>query len=83
VKSSALPEFWECFNRLPPPVQKIARKNFLLWQKQPALKSLGSNESKTISGRFALVPDSVRWLRSMVTPIYGSGSGRTTNTSGC
>jgi hypothetical protein len=33
VKSSALPEFWDCFEILPPQVQKIARKNFKLWQK--------------------------------------------------
>ena len=41
MKSSALPEFWECFEQLPPKTRRIARKNFLLWQKQPTLKSLG------------------------------------------
>jgi outer membrane protein assembly factor BamB len=41
VKSAALQGFWVCFNPLPLPVQKIARKNFPLWQKQPTLKSLG------------------------------------------
>ena len=46
MKSSALPEFWACFNRLPPPVQKIARKNFRLWQKEPTLKSLGFKRIK-------------------------------------
>jgi hypothetical protein len=35
-----LPEFWTRFNRLPPSVQNIARKNFALWKKQPTLKSL-------------------------------------------
>lgn len=40
MNSSALPEFWACFNRLPPQVQKIARKNFVLWQQDPTLKSL-------------------------------------------
>ena len=47
MKSSALPEFWECFNQLPPKAQKIARKNFLLWQKQPTLKSLGFKRIKS------------------------------------
>lgn len=46
MKSSALPEFWACFNRLPPQVQKIARKNFALWQQDPTLKSLGFKRIK-------------------------------------
>jgi hypothetical protein len=46
VKSSALPEFWTCFEQLPPKVQRVARKNFLLWQKQPGLKSLGFKRIK-------------------------------------
>jgi hypothetical protein len=40
VKSRALPEFWACFNNLPPSVQKVARKNFALWKKERTLKSL-------------------------------------------
>lgn len=47
MKSSALPEFWDCLEQLPPPVQKIARKNFKLWQRSPMLKSL---EFKKIKG---------------------------------
>ena len=47
MKSSALPEFWDCLEDLPPPVQKIARKNFKLWQKSPTLKFL---EFKKIKG---------------------------------
>jgi hypothetical protein len=46
VKSSALPEFWDCLGDLPPQVQKIARKNFRLWQKNPSLKSLGFKKIK-------------------------------------
>jgi hypothetical protein len=46
VKSSALPEFWTCFNRLPPKVQEIAHKNFALWKKQPSLKSLAFKRIK-------------------------------------
>lgn len=47
MKSSALPEFWDCLEHLPPQVQKIARKNFKLWQRSPTLKSL---EFKKIKG---------------------------------
>lgn len=46
MKSSALPAFWDCFNRLPPQVQQTARKNFLLWQQEPSLKSLGFKRIK-------------------------------------
>jgi hypothetical protein len=46
VKSSALPEFWTRLELLPPKVQRIARKNFVLWQKQPGLKSLGFKRTK-------------------------------------
>jgi hypothetical protein len=46
VKSSALPEFWDCLEELPPPVPKIARKNFKLWQKNPSLKSLAFKKIK-------------------------------------
>jgi hypothetical protein len=46
VKSSALPEFWACCNRLPPRVQEVARKNFTLWQQDPTLKSLAFKRIK-------------------------------------
>jgi hypothetical protein len=41
VKSTALPVFWKCLDKLPPKVQQTARKNFKLWQQNPTLKSLG------------------------------------------
>ena len=46
MKSSALAEFWDSLKDLPPPAQKIARKNFKLWQQNPALKSLGFKKIK-------------------------------------
>jgi hypothetical protein len=46
VKSSALPELWHGLKALPPPVQKIARKNFRLWRENPSLKSLGFKKIK-------------------------------------
>jgi hypothetical protein len=47
VKSRALPDFWDCLGQLPPPVQKTARKNFKLWQKDPSLKSLAFKKIKS------------------------------------
>ena len=46
MKSSALPEFWQSFNRLPPAIQETARKNYALWQKEPSLKSLAFKKIK-------------------------------------
>ena len=47
MKSCALPEFWDCLENLPPQVQKIARKNFKLWQANPSLKSLAFKKIKS------------------------------------
>ena len=47
MKSSALPEFWDCLEQLPVSVQKTARKNFRLWQKNPSLKSLAFKKIKS------------------------------------
>jgi hypothetical protein len=46
VKSRDLPDFWACFNQLPPKVQKNARKNFVLWKTQQGLKSLAFKRIK-------------------------------------
>ncbi len=46
MKSSALPAFWTCFNKLPPQVQRTARKNFELWEQSSSLKSLGFKRIK-------------------------------------
>lgn len=46
MKSLALPEFWACFDRLPPKIQATAKKNYLLWQQHPGLKSLGFKKIK-------------------------------------
>lgn len=46
MKSCASPDFWDCFDKLPPEAQKIARKNFKLWQKNPSLKSLAFKKIK-------------------------------------
>ena len=51
VKSSALPEFWTCFEQLPAKVQKIARKNFALWQKECHLSEANSSHPLLGYGR--------------------------------
>jgi hypothetical protein len=81
VKSSALPEFWDCLADLPPPVQKIARKNFKLWQKNPSLKSLGFKKIKNDLWSSAPVRAFARWQLLKMAAIFGSGSPRTTNTN--
>jgi hypothetical protein len=40
VKSLALPEFWQCFEKLPANIQRAARKNYGLWQQDPKGASL-------------------------------------------
>jgi hypothetical protein len=81
VKSSALPEFWDCLEDLPPQVQKIARKNFKLWQKNPSLKSLDFKKSNPI-----LRPVCAGFgFRALATfedaATFGFGSARMTNTN--
>jgi len=40
VKSSTTPRFWNCFERLPPPMQGMARRKFRLWRADPYHHSL-------------------------------------------
>ncbi|MDQ6631929.1 MAG: hypothetical protein M3Y82_09255 [Verrucomicrobiota bacterium] len=46
MKSSALPAFWKCFDKLPRKIQQTVRKNFELWKQSPTLKSLGFKKIK-------------------------------------
>ena len=41
VKSHALASFWRCYDQLPDNVQRLARKNFALFQANPRHPSLG------------------------------------------
>ncbi len=41
MKSHALRSFWECYNALPEQVQRLAKKNFGLFQANPRHPSLG------------------------------------------
>jgi len=81
VKSRALPEFWFCLEQLPPKVQKIARKNFKLWQKNPNLLSLRFKKIKHDLWA-APVQDFAGWPRSRMAAISGFGSAGTMSTSG-
>ena len=40
MKSAANPRFWKAFAALLPEVQRLARKNFRLWQGNPKHRSL-------------------------------------------
>jgi hypothetical protein len=40
MKSSTTPDFWAAYQVLPERVRNLARKNYLLWQENPAHPSL-------------------------------------------
>jgi hypothetical protein len=40
VKSRVAREFWRLFHDLPPEIQRLAYKNYLLWQNDPRHPSL-------------------------------------------
>jgi hypothetical protein len=40
MKSFATPKFWQAYAKLPEPIQKAARKQYLLWQSNPRHPSL-------------------------------------------
>ena len=82
MKSSALPEFWTCFEQLPPKVQRVARKNFLLWQNQPGLKSLGFKRIKLDLWSVRTVRAFACWRFSTMAVTSGFGLAHTTNMNG-
>ena len=41
MTSHALPSFWKCYEQLPKHIQKLADKNFALFNKNPGHPSLG------------------------------------------
>jgi hypothetical protein len=40
MKSAANPRFWKRYADLPPEIQRLARKNYLLWKRDPRRPSL-------------------------------------------
>ena len=38
--------FWKCLERLPPPVQKLAREKYALWKREPYHPSLRFEERR-------------------------------------
>jgi hypothetical protein len=40
MSSQVTPEFWEALNCLPLAVQRLARKNYLLWRREPQHPSI-------------------------------------------
>ena len=54
MKSVASRRFWELFCSLPPDVQKLAVKNYELWQRDPHHPSLRFRKLKGSSDRFTV-----------------------------
>jgi hypothetical protein len=44
VTSKASSDFWSCFDALPPPVQRLARKQYHLFRQNPSHPSLQFKE---------------------------------------
>ncbi len=66
MRHFASPDFWSCFDRLPPQVQALARKNFDLLKVSPDHPSL---HFKTV-GRFRSVRVGLHW-RALGTETEG------------
>jgi hypothetical protein len=54
MKSRATRRFWECYNRLPAHIQKLAVKNFRLWQADSSHPSLAFRPLRHDSSRFSV-----------------------------
>jgi hypothetical protein len=79
VKSHALGSFWECYNALPEQVQRLAKKNFALFQANPRHPSLGFQKKGGVHS--VEVGRSYRRSRgNVMASITGSGSAHTRNT---
>lgn len=54
MKSSATRRFWECYDRLPPLVQRLADKSYQLWRRKPDHPSLHFKRLKGKANRFSI-----------------------------
>ena len=54
MKSRASSRFWELYSQLPAHVQRLARKNYRLWQDNPQHPSLAFKELRGGNGRFSV-----------------------------
>jgi hypothetical protein len=73
LKHYASSRIWRCFNALPPDIQQLARKNFVLLRQDPTHRSLHFktvNNGRYRSVRIGIhyralgisVPDGVQWF---------------------
>lgn len=54
MKSRASSRFWKLYEALPENIQRLARKNYLLWTANPGHPSLGFKELRGGQGRFSV-----------------------------
>src|SRR5213592_508033 len=81
MKSSTTPDFWVAYQVLPERVRNLARKNYLLWQENPAHPSLHWKQLAPGLWSIRVGLQFARWRVCAVTPPIGSGSVRTTNST--
>jgi len=74
MKSVATRRFWDCYHRLPPPVQRLADKTYGLWRRKSDHPSLHFKRLKGSTNRFSIrvglcyralghrVADGVEWV---------------------
>jgi hypothetical protein len=74
MTSKASRRFWKCYAELPEPVQRLAVKNYRLWQDNPTHPSLDFKKLGGTTDRFSvrvgehyralgrLVPGGVEWV---------------------
>ena len=76
------PQFWDRFNKLPEPVQKVARKNFELLNKT---RNTPHSISKKLanSGQYESALLTEHWQLRMVMITFGSGLETTVNMIVC
>ena len=74
MKSKATRRFWKLYQELPKSIQRLARKNYLLWRDYPGHPSLDFKKLAGGAGRFSIrvgghyralgrkVGDNVEWV---------------------
>ncbi len=66
MKSRASSSFWKCYNQLPAHIQRLADRNYQLWQSNPRHPSLEFKRLKGSDSRFSVrVGDHYRALGEM------------------
>ena len=84
MKSKVDPAFWRQFNALPSPVQRLARRSFLIWLDDPFYPSLRFKELRHDLWSVR-IGDHYRATGYFLHPTLSSGFGseRMRNTTNC